>query len=476
MQNNFKIYSSSAGSGKTYTLTKEYLKLALKTDSPHYFKSILAITFTNDAANEMKSRIIEMLQGFVYPPTDEKECKKTESLLQIVADELHETVSVIRNRARAVFMKVLYNYTDFAVSTIDKFVNKITAAFTRELEIPYNYEVDLNTQQLLQNAIDRVIEKVGQEQKNHLSGFVIDWVNEKVEEGKNSGKIAENLVEFSKELMNENAYPFIQLIKDLEIQDFKKIHIALDNFQQEIEKKVIALAKQGQYLMDTCDAESGDFTGGSTGVFKYFSSYLEKPEINKPILKSVKTGLDEGTFVHKKSKRPQIVEAIDAELIRCVIAIEDIKEQSKGHYQLISCLKPHLYKLALVHEIEQELAQVKRENNTIHISDTNKKIAEIIRQEPVPYIYERVGEKYNHLLIDEFQDTSILQWHNLMPLVENNLSEGHFNLIVGDSKQAIYRWRGGEMEQLVYLYKNQMQKLLDLEPNDSELLRDRYEV
>jgi len=475
-QEKFKIYSSSAGSGKTYTLTKEYLKLALNTPNPHYFKSILAITFTNDAATEMKSRIIEMLQGFVFPSEDAKEREKTEGLLQVIAEELRESIDVLRARAEQVFMKVLYNYSDFAVSTIDKFVNKITAAFTRELEIPYNYEVDLNTQQLLQNAIDRVIEKVGQEQKTHLSGFVVDWVNQKVEEGKNSGKIAEDLVSFSKELMNENAYPFIQLIKHLDIQNFKNIHTTLNKTQEDIEKKIMAIAKKGQYILDTCGADDKDFTGMSKGVYGYFKPYSENPDINKSIPVSVKEALDAGTFAHKKSRNLQSVQAIDADLLACVNQIEEIKNTQKGHYQLIHCIKPHLYKLALIHEIEQELAQVKRENNTIHISDTNKKIAEIIRQEPVPYIYERVGEKYNHLLIDEFQDTSILQWHNLMPLVENNLSEGHFNLIVGDSKQAIYRWRGGEMEQLVYLHKNKMEKLLELEPNDSDILRERYEV
>lgn len=475
-QTNFKIYSSSAGSGKTYTLTKEYLKLALKMDSPHYFKSILAITFTNDAANEMKLRIVDMLRAFVLPTVDAKTRKKAESLFQTIAEELRESLPTIRERAERMFTKVLYNYADFSVSTIDKFVNKVTAAFTRELEIPYNYEVDLNTEQLLQSAIDRVIEKVGQEQKVYLSGFVVDWVNQKVEEGKNSGKIAEDLVDFSKQLMNENAYPFIQLIKHLDIQDFKKIYIKLELYQREVEQKMVKIAKRGEKVLAEVNADEKDFAGGSKGVYAYFKHYLDEPDIARGIGAYVESALNEGTFAKKKAKNMDAVLAIDAELIALVNEMEEVKEQNKGHYLLINSLKPHLYKLALVHEIEQELSQVKRENNTIHISDTNKKIADIIRQEPVPYIYERVGEKFNHLLIDEFQDTSILQWHNLMPLVENNLSEGHFNLIVGDSKQAIYRWRGGEMEQLVYLYKNEMHKLLELEPNDSDILRERYAV
>ncbi len=473
-QPQFKIYSSSAGSGKTYTLTKEYLKLALKYDNAHYFKSILAITFTNDAANEMKSRILEMLRTFVLPTVSEKEKQKANALFHSIADELRESLPTLRERAERLFTKILYNYADFSVSTIDKFVNKVTSAFTRELELPYNYEVDLNTEQLLQNAIDRVIEKVGQEQKVHLSGFVVDWVNEKVEEGKNSGKIAEDLVAFSKELMNENAYPFIQLVKDLDIEDFKNIYIELQKFQRDIEAQMTKIAQKGERVLAEVHADDKDFAGGSKGIYSYFTHYTEKPDITRGIGAYVHSAMQEGTFAKKKAKNMDAVLAVDGVLTALVKEMEELKEKNKGHYLLINSLKPHLYKLALVHETEQELSQVKRENNTIHISDTNKKIAEIIRQEPVPYIYERVGEKYNHLLIDEFQDTSILQWHNLMPLVENNLSEGHFNLIVGDSKQAIYRWRGGEMEQLVYLYKNEMHKLLDLEPNDSDILRERY--
>ncbi len=471
----FKIYSSSAGSGKTYTLTKEYLKLALQGEHPHYFKNILAITFTNDAANEMKSRILEALRGFAYPELlSEKEKSKSQALLDSISTELGEEQKTLSQRAQAVFSKIIHNYADFAVSTIDSFVNKVINAFTRELEIPYNYEVDLDTDQLLQNAVDRVIDKVGQEKKERLSDFLVDWVSQKAEEGKNWGRVANDLVEFSKDLINESSYPFIDPLHALSMEDFQQLHEQLKNFQEEREKQLLDLGKKGHDLICQRGLE-GSFLGGKrASVASYFRTHAEKRDIH--------FRAHEKAYMNKalqddrwyKEKHNAAIEEIKPELISYIEQIEQLKEEQGGWMELVSAILPHLYKLALIQEIEQELAHVKRENNAIHISDSNKKIAEIISTEPVPYIYERVGEKYNHILIDEFQDTSILQWENLLPLIENSLSEASFNLIVGDAKQAIYRWRGGEMEQLVYLYQNRLEELLKISGTSSPFLTERY--
>jgi ATP-dependent exoDNAse (exonuclease V) beta subunit len=473
----FKIYSSSAGSGKTYTLTKEYLKLALQNDNPHYFKTILAITFTNDAANEMKVRIVNTLRHFAYlDQVSAKERKNAESLLNVIAEELRERPAKIQERARKVFMKILYNYADFSVSTIDKFVNKVTSAFTRELEIPYNYEVDLDTEQLLQNAIDRVLEKVGRENKEKLSDFVVDWVTQKAEEGKNWSKVAEDLAEFAKNLMNENAYIFLAQLRELAMEDFKVIARHLADFQVDLEKKIKNWAKEAQGLIDGQGLEDKDFSYGKNGIAGYFRKFIDKKfEIPEKFNANIRKMIEQDKWASDKKGNPKI-DLIKNQLADFIEKTEKNLEKYGGIFELIDNLRPNLYKLALIQEIEAELADVKRENNSIHISDTNKKIAEIISTEPVPYIYERVGEKYHHILIDEFQDTSLLQWQNLLPLVENNLSEGHFNLIVGDSKQAIYRWRGGEMEQLVYLYKNKIEDLVEMSAESSPFTAERYEM
>lgn len=470
----FKIYSSSAGSGKTYTLTREYLKLALKDESPHYFRFILAITFTNDAANEMKARIVNALQGFAQPETlSDKQRTGSNELLQTIADELQIAPKKLRKRAQRVFTKIIYNYSDFAVSTIDRFVNKITTAFTQELDIPYNYDVDLDTDKLLETAIDRVLDKVGRENKENLSEILVDWAEKKAEEGKNWAQIAPELAEFSKDLLNERSYNYLNQLKRLSVQDFQQIKEELYTFKKNLKSQIVAVAGQGISLMRDQGVATADFYQKAKGVGGYFQKLSQGKDLEKPANSYVNQALKNNKWYSTKSNPG--IDAIAPSLAKDIFHLE----QLKNLYLLVSLIAPHIYKMALIHEVESELEDLKLENNSIHISDTNKKIAEIISNEPVPFIYERVGEKYNHILIDEFQDTSVLQWQNLLPLVENNLAEQNFNLIVGDAKQAIYRWRGGEMEQLVHLYKNNLAELLKpslMQENTYGLLSDRYET
>ncbi|HAS44056.1 MAG TPA: hypothetical protein DCS93_26495 [Microscillaceae bacterium] len=470
----FKIYSSSAGSGKTYTLTREYLKLALKEQNPHNFRFILAITFTNDAANEMKERIVKALQGFAQPETlTDKARQGSDELLHNIADELGLKESVIRQRARQVFTKIIYNYSDFAVSTIDRFVNKITTAFTQELDIPYNYDVDLDTDKMLETAIDRVLDKVGRENKENISEILVDWAESKAEEGKNWAQIAPELAEFSRDLMNERSYNYLNQLRKLSVEDFQKIKEELLAYKKSLKSQIVAIAGQSMDLIQAQGVAVSDFYQKAKGVGGYFQKLSTGKDLEKPANSYVQQALNNDKWYSKKS-HPGI-DAIATSLKKDIFHLE----QTKNLYILVSLIVPQVYKMALIHEVESELEELKIENNSIHISDTNKKIAEIISNEPVPFIYERVGEKYDHILIDEFQDTSVLQWQNLLPLVENNLAEQKFNLIVGDAKQAIYRWRGGEMEQLVHLYKNNIESLLKpslMQENAFDLLRDRYET
>jgi ATP-dependent helicase/nuclease subunit A len=482
----FKIYSSSAGSGKTYTLTKEYLKIALSNESPYYFRHILAITFTNDSANEMKHRIIQNLKNFAYPQwLTENEKKKSNFLLENIANEIGENPEKIRQRAKQVFTKILHNYADFAVSTIDKFVNRVVSAFTRELEIPYNYEVDMDTEQLLGNAIERVLEKVGREEKDELSVLIMDWVKIKMEENQNWLTTGNELAHFAKNLMQENAYPFLNELKDFKMQDFKAIHYFIRNEIKNIEQKIVQNAQDILNLFKRFNITTNDITGKSTGILGFLNNLLNSTKTEEIIkklpdengIKTVRDILNKNKPWFSAKKIPADWQNIIPELNLLLEEIFALGTQIE-QYPLYKLIEPHIFKIALIQEIELEIAEVKRENNAIHISDTTKKISEIISTEPVPYIYERVGEKYHHILIDEFQDTSNLQWQNLLPLVENGLSEGNFNLIVGDGKQAIYRWRGGELEQLIFLYNQEWEKLQQNIKNEEELelLMQRYDT
>ncbi|GAB4398414.1 MAG: UvrD-helicase domain-containing protein [Microscillaceae bacterium] len=473
---NFKIYSSSAGSGKTYTLTREYIKLTLLQEDPHYFRHILAITFTNDAANEMKARIVEALRSLAFPTLlSQKEVQKRHILLQSLSEETGLPPQKLQKRAENIFHKIIYNYTDFAVSTIDSFVNKIVSAFTRELEIPYNFEIDLDTDALLQNAVDRLLEKVGRQDRHALSDFILDWVNEKTIEGKNWSRIGADLAKFAQNLLNEGAYAYLDELRTLQLADFRHLQHQMAAHKNETARQIVHLAREATQRIAREDLDSKNFFQGDRGVYAYLHRLAHEYDPHKPANSFVRQTLNENKWHAGKTIAPGLA-AIQDELQALLLQIENCRQQADPLGRLIDLVQPHLYELALIQEIEAEMANLKKENSAIHISDSNKKIAEIIAQEPVPYIYERVGEKYFHILIDEFQDTSVLQWQNLLPLVENNLASARFNLLVGDAKQAIYAWRGGEMEQLVYLYQNKPEKLLTQYGASNPLLAERYET
>ncbi|MFD2515582.1 UvrD-helicase domain-containing protein [Pontibacter locisalis] len=479
----FKIYSSSAGSGKTYHLTKEYLKLALHTSNPDYYRSILAITFTNDAAAEMKERILAALRSFNDGSLADKEKAKSEALLESIAAELQEEYPVemlskeeVRKRAANLFRQILYNYSDFSVSTIDSFVNKIVQAFTHELNIPHNFEVDLDSNTLLNTAVSLLLDKVTDAKDDLLSQTLEHYALEKAREGKSWTMLPEDLMDFSKNLLNEQVYEAITDLQKLSLEDFKLIREQLFEAKQKIEEAVREPGEQAMQLIAASDLSPSDFYQGNRGIWSYFNKWTQKEvDLNYGNSNAQKTIEEDKWYAGKASAYTKSqIDSIKDQLTTLYYHVEEIKESYASTYSLIQQIVPHLYKVSLLNELEKCLQEIKRDRNTVHISEFNKRIIDIVLQEPVPFIYERLGEKYNHILIDEFQDTSVLQWNNLLPLVDNALASGHFSMVVGDAKQAIYRWRGGEMEQILHLYKQSTKQLYE-NRRHGPLIKERYE-
>ncbi|QHT68526.1 UvrD-helicase domain-containing protein [Rhodocytophaga rosea] len=477
----FKIYSSSAGSGKTYTLTKEYLKLALQQDNPTYYKQILAITFTNDAANEMKERILSALKGFSDENSlSESRQASNQVLLQTIVEELraegeHVTATEIRRRAGRTFRSILHDYSDFAVSTIDSFVNRLVSAFTEELNIPFNYEVDLDAADLLNNAIDRLLNRIGEAEEAVLSEMLEGYAMEKADEGKSWNYLPDDLAGFGMHLLNEKVFEAVGKLQQVTLQDFRDFRSKIREYLQLLQGQVASLADEALQLIAENGLDSKCFVGGSNGIHGYFSKIVEDPEgriIWAPTEAFIR-GIEGSEWAPKAVKEAQRtkVNAIAPGLLEYYEAIERLK----GEFILLEAILRHFYKLSVIHEINTELEAIKSEKNVVHISDFNKAIINIVLQEPVPFIYERLGERYNHIMIDEFQDTSVLQWNNLLPLIENSVAKGHFSMIVGDAKQAIYGWRGGDMEQIVYLSQKRFAEL-SKKHQQSDLLDYRYET
>ena len=457
----FQVYTSSAGSGKTYTLTKEYLKLALADHTsengfnPAYFRKILAITFTKDAAQEMKARVLSKLLAF----TNDEDKHLQES----IAQEISISAEELKRRAKMTFEQIIYRYSDFAISTIDSFTNRIVSAFTQELNVPLNYELDMDTEWLTNNAADELIAKVGQEEHKEITDFLINFLIDELDNGTHWRDLRKNLADFTKELYNEKSRPIARKLAQMSLKTYSQTIEALQNVVNNFETFLSQKAQEALNLIKNNGLEADDFASGKSGVYNLFVKIQNKKFDENPFGANIMKVLGGGTWASGKTPHKTLIAQIQDNLQNILEAIHDywqgdnaIRHQS---YLLAKeCLR-NLYKVALTNDIHRAVEEVKVKNNLVYIAETNEKIAKIVQSEPIPFIYERIGERFQHVLIDEFQDTSVLQWHNLLPLVENSLAQGNMNLIVGDAKQAIYRWRGGEMEQIVHLaYANHPQE------------------
>ncbi|MCE7064675.1 exodeoxyribonuclease V subunit beta [Dyadobacter sp. CY326] len=472
----FKVYSSSAGSGKTYTLTKEYLKLALHSNAETYFKHILAVTFTNAAANEMKDRILLMLRVFSDSFQSDKE---PHPMLRDVVTEMYPETSndpelfagacqLVAGRAQLVFRQILHRYSDFSVMTIDKFTQRLISSFTDELGIPFVFETQLDAD-LLDDAVDRLLARIGQEGEEVLTSIVEKYYRENADEGKSWGTLPVQIREVSRTILSEQSYLQLKRVEDLRMQDWIAIRNQMRAFVREREARIASLAKNAFELIQSTFLTEKDFHQSGRGIYVYFKDRADEKKLwaepNSYVYKTIGEGVWYGAKTALLIKDE--IEKVRTDLENYFHQIENIRTSESKKITLYAQLDRHIYSLSLLGEIRKEFDALLKQNNQVHISDFNRKIIEIVAREPVPFIFERLGERYNHILVDEFQDTSKLQFANLLPLIENALSGGYFNLIVGDAKQSIYRFRGGDMDLILRLATSQVMALATVLGNSS---------
>ncbi len=443
----FAVYRSSAGSGKTFTLVKEYLKLILT--EPGEFRHILAITFTNKAANEMKERILGGLEELAKGKLSDNKMV-TGTLLPILLAETGLTCAEIEHSAARSLEMILHNYADFAIGTIDSFSHKLIRTFAHDFGLPVNFNVELDGDELLATAVDLLLDRVGDDAG--LTGLLVNFLESRMEEDR-GWNIDTILASFAHILMDEEGQSQILKIKQLSLSDFKRISENLYLSLRRFEKDIRDLGRQASGIIKNRDIPSSAFYQGEKGIWKYFMNLaagkMDKLEPNSYVIATIEE--DKWFSARAVPVLKSDIEAIKPGLLEVYGKLRTEFEQGKPAYMLQKLLAKTIYPLAVLNEIEKVLNQFKQQNNLVHISEFNARIAGVVMNEPVPFIYERLGEKYHHLFIDEFQDTSALQWMNYIPLIENALAGGYFNMVVGDGKQAIYRWRGGDVEQFTVL-------------------------
>lgn len=453
IQKPFYVYKSSAGSGKTYTLVKEYLKIVL--DDPTKIRNILAITFTNAAAAEMKERIIKAL-GELSSLAGVDENKRPQSAAGLLDNLLKETTlqsaEIIRN-ARLALTLILHNYGDFSVSTIDSFAHRIIRSFAFDLRLPLNFDVELDQNQLLSQAIDLLVSRAGKEPA--LTQLLVEYIELRTDEER-SHFIEYDMARLAKTLMDEKGSFYVDRLKDITLDDFGRIHRNLTQSIRDFEQSVQQIALEARNLIEKQNIPDEMFYRGKPGIGTWFRE-LANGNIGEKITPNsyVQKTIEEDKWAAGKADAVVVaaIESISELLKEKYQQIDALSQSRLSHYKIHQLVKKHLFPMAVLCELEKVLADIKSEHSLLHISDFNKKISEIVSVESAPFIYERIGEKYQHFMIDEFQDTSGLQWQNLLPLIDNSLASGHVNLVVGDGKQAIYRWRNGDVEQFAALPK-----------------------
>ncbi|MGY0391108.1 UvrD-helicase domain-containing protein [Bizionia sp. KMM 8389] len=451
----YLIYNASAGSGKTYTLVKAYLSILLKSTGKQAFKTILAITFTNKAAGEMKSRIIEALIAFSSEDTQDS----SNSMFEELCTDLDISAGDLQTKSAEVLDAIMHNYAAFDISTIDGFTHRIIRTFAHDLKLPLNFEVALDVESLLNEAVDRLISKAGTDKR--LTKTLVDFAIEKADDDK-SWDVSRDFYAISKLLINENDRPFIALLQDKTLDDFKTLKSTLTKELKKTKNLCIESATETLRLIENNGLEFENFSRKSLpNYFKKISESDFGPKIEDA--KWV-TDLLEGNTIYPKSKTDADTAATIENIQPQLIDFFTTTKTAVTHYGLLKAIYRNLTPLSVINAINKELQQIKEEQNVMLISEFNSVISQEIKNQPTPFIYERIGEKFKHYFIDEFQDTSSLQWQNLVPLLDNAIASKPGSLmLVGDAKQAIYRWRGGKAEQFIDLY-NQNENPFHLEP------------
>jgi ATP-dependent exoDNAse (exonuclease V) beta subunit len=439
----FSIYDASAGSGKTYTLVKEYLKIIFVSKKPDAYRNILAITFTNKAVHEMKSRVLESLSQF----SKENPSEKALQLMQDISSDTGLSLISITEKAKSIIKNLIHNYAAFDISTIDKFTHKVIRAFAHDLNLPITFEVSLDTEILLTEAVDAIIAEAGNDEE--LTKLLVDFTMEKTDDDK-SWDISREIMETGKLILNENNREEITHFDKKKITDFIVIKNKLTELTKELETACVDLANEALLLIENNGIDTNSFP---YGTFPKHLNFLREKDSRA---NNYRFREFDDIKIKKDAKDKAIIESIIPTLLEILDSIYIKIEKLLFYKAFLKNITP----LSLLNTLSNKLTEIQKEQGILSITEFNKLIHDQIQNQPAPFIYERLGEKYKHFFIDEFQDTSEMQWQNLIPLIDNAtssedlLGERGSLLIVGDPKQSIYRWRGGKAEQFIELSKD----------------------
>jgi ATP-dependent helicase/nuclease subunit A len=455
---NFLIYRSSAGSGKTYTLVKEYLRLVLS--DPENFRGTLAVTFTNKAAAEMKSRIVESLIRL-----SKGEDPALEKTLQ--SEVVKKNIQL---EAANVLQKTLHQYSYFSVTTIDSFFLRIIRSFARELKLHLGYDIEIDSRQVMDKIVNDLLDSVTAADNDKLRQYLEKYVFYSIDDDK-GWKIELRIKAIADEIFKE-AY-WIKKSRH-SAEDLTDNRDAMDAFTdvlysmiKQFENKLVDISNRAITHILESKLDIKDFKQHTAGHFIKIKT--KKYPDNKPTetVRKILRG-EEKWFTQKTILKVEIMKCVESGLLELLNEAVSFHDDNIKSYITAKELIKTVHILGVFSDLLEKLKLYRDENRTMLISDINNLLRSVISDDNTPFIYEKTGNIYRNFLIDEFQDTSTFQWKNFLPLVQNSLGENNFSMIVGDVKQSIYRWRNGNMKLLLEGVKEDLQEFDEM--TDERLL------
>ena len=463
------IYKASAGSGKTFTLSVEYIKLLIK--DPQSYRSTLAVTFTNKATGEMKLRILSQLYGIWKLLPDSK------SYIDKIKEDLDVTEEYMSERAGIALHNIVHNYSYFRIETIDSFFQSVLRNLARELDLTANLRIELNDYQIERNAVDELINSL--DENSELLTWIMEYIRENMDDDKDWNVIG-NIKRFGENIFREYYKTNSKKLNERLLEEgfFKQYTTKLRQMRNEAEVEMQNEAAQFFDALNHNGIEIDDLNNGKNGPAGYFIKIKKGIYNNTIVTKRLQKVLDEGSesswVKQKSSKETQDIvrELANSTLTPLVHHAEDVRQKNWYIYGSAVLTLRHLNQLRLLNSIENKVRMMNVEQNRFLLSDTHTLLHSLIRDTDSPFIFEKIGNYLENIMIDEFQDTSTVQWQNFKVLLEECMSHGEQqgNLIVGDVKQSIYRWRSGDWRMLnnierEFPYLNSMLNVCSLDTN-----------
>lgn len=436
------IYRASAGSGKTYRLTKDYIQLLFDPKSDRMHRRILAVTFTNKATDEMKTRILKELHAL-------SKGEKSDYRNDLISKDF-PTEDAVNARARKILINLLHDYSSFSISTIDKFFQQVIRSFAREIGVHGGYNLELDNTSTLDQSVDNLFLDLSKDENKQLLQWLTAFAEERIEQSE-GWNMRKNILDLGNEIFKESyQHKAEDTNKKLHEREFlTNYRKSLREIKTSFETKVKQTATDGLSIIARNGLTPESFKGGSRSAMKTLEKLTRNVDKVSATFLSMAADV---TNCYTKTTPKETIAAIESAYNnglqdKLAKLVELLQVEIVDYNSAVMVLK-YINTLGILSDLAVQIKKLTDEQNTMLISDSNMLLNKIIDNSDTPFVYEKTGIHVDNFMIDEFQDTSILQWKNFYPLISNSLSAGKFNLVVGDVKQSIYRWRNSDWKLL----------------------------